>query len=321
MKQSIKILIFVVVLVVVFSAGYLYIQEKQSKEAVSLIFNSLVSIVNNFHKDIGELSPTQPDRSSAQKELSKMKKIAEEANDSLQDLLERTYAINTNDSFKVRKTIESTQDYLSSFSKMAGQTILPESLKIASEELNQQFSLCQKDLGYVDCPKRQKVFDATARAILLVKNFKNRKNPIPETVIVTQSLPVNTYWANERYSDYRDKLVSIITRYSQGRSILSRVLSHYDAGNFGDRDRLDWITELQKRKGFLVELSTLQSSIPPGSIYMEHHNMLRIMLESAIPILERFEENPCSRTREAVHLMSSDNTRIMNKLKAFYGVR
>ena len=322
MKLWIKIVLCFLVVAIATTATYVVYSNKQ-KATLEGVYKNLVVVIDDFNSKIAGLSPSRSGKEALEAELAKMKDIAIDSDSQLNGLYAEAYSIKTQESMQLQQAINLTRAYFKSFSSISNQKITADDLKAGSNDLVNQLKICKDELDCIDIPASQDMNISNGRASQLVLNFnKSLKQETPQVVrVIASDYPSNGYWVDTRYNNYRERILSIVARYSEGRKILGHVMDDIDRGRSDSNDVAAWKNELDKRCQLLNELDDLKSSIPPGSIYAEHHQMLTDMLKTAIPILQNYGQSQTIENRQAVHNMSADNTRTMNQLKAFYGVK
>ena len=279
------------------------------------IHSVLVEHLDDFHRNIRTLSASATG-SEAQEELRKMKEYAGFARDKIHSLDVKTSSLNGFEVVPLREAIAKVDKYLAGYEDLANLSISQESLKAKAEAALESLEEFRRASNLFGSPDKGDIAEAISRGTKLAKNLSKGPQLKRPTVIVA-----SPYWSNPVYAGYHEAIQGIVASYSAGRKTLSRVLTHYDAGVFSDRDITDWQRELNRRRELLRQLDNIAGMMPPGSIYERHHTLLRSMLESAIEAMERFANSQNVATRKYLSAVSRSNTAIMNQLKRFYGIR
>lgn len=308
----------VVFVVVCVGAFLLSVQRtnRQKTEQQAAITQALVAIVNDFHTEIGEILPTG-DRAQSMEKLNTVKAKAATAREGLNDLKARAYVLG-DEAWLLHDALKRSDNYLKRFEGLVEKSASAKNMTDAAEEMTQCLSRLSTTVHAADCPGKSDTGTAIERCQKIAANYF-----APIVTKPTQMIEASSrYWSNPSYTGYHQAIRSIVAEYVAGRRVLSTVLTHYDRGTLTYDDRRSWSREIERRQLLLERLDSIYRTIPPGSVYDDHHGVLRGMLQDALAAMEAFAQNESYNTRRQLSRVSEINTRIMNtRLKPFYGIR
>lgn len=296
--------------------------QQEMKRQV-LIYADLARLLDEFHEKMRDLTISSPNKDLLTEQASKAHRIAEDTSEKITELKARALIVKGN-TLALQNAVEKSAKYVRSYPDYIHRSISKERLIERAEVMLEHLDACRTLLNQAGSIDKSDTGTAIDRLTLLVENLKKANKGLTsgltsagKTVIVISS----PYWTNPTYSDYQENIRQIVASYSSGRSVLARVLFHYDRGIISGQDRSDWAIELGRRRSLLGQLNNLKGEIPSGSIYREHHQLLQSMLIAAVGGMEQFASHESSSSRYDLSAISRHNSTIMNRLKAFYGIR
>lgn len=320
MKKSVVNLVVAIIVISIFSLVgvfcYVNYNYKKQIEAQVLIYADLAKIINEFHEKINDLTVSSTNKDVLTNQASKICRIAEDESKKVIDLKYRILTMKGN-TIALLDAAEKSQKYISSFPDYIHGSVAKDHLIDRAGVMLDYLEACRAFLNQPGTVDEADTGAAIDRVVLLIDNLKKAN----KVTTIKRVYSPSAYWSNPSYAYYQEQIRQIVASYSAGRRLLSEVLSHYDRGVITNRDWSRWVAELERRKGLLRQLDNIEPSIPPGSIYREHHQLLRSMLIEAIGAMEQFATNENASSRRYLSIISSKNTNIMNRLKAFYGLR
>ncbi len=294
------------------------------------VFTDLINTIEDFHGQLRTLTPSATGKANLQEEMRKLKEMAQTCQKKIDRLAQSSYTLTDENGQQLIEVIKKVDKYIEGFSSIANLSITVEALRAKADEMLKRTDEFRVASGLSGSPDSGDTTEIIDRIDKLVENFESARQAPTTSMIASSgshgsgSSSSNSsggggrYWSDPAYHPYRNAIRSAVGRYSDDRSTLAEVLRRYDNGNFNSNDLNRWNQQLNLRYGLISELQGM--ALPPGSIYQQHHNELINMLSSACASMEAFSNNPNSSTRANISNISTENTRVMNRLKSFYGI-
>lgn len=298
--------------------------RQKAAEQQAKVYSDLVGLIDGFHGKVRTLKASDLSRGRYEDELHNLKIAAENSAERLKYLAHATKGITNANTLLLDEAIEKADKYLLSFSKIANLETESETIKARSNDMLVCLERFRSNANLYGSPSSGDTTEAIGRVAALVRNYDKscRTSKKAEKINLEEGgAGPDPIWSSPQYVDYHSQIASIVAAYAFGRRRLAAVLRDYDSGRFSDSDRSAWNEERENRNQLLTRINSLQGSMPPGTIYAEHHRLLQQMLVDAINAMTTFGNSTTQQNRQALSAVSQRNNAIMNRLKRFYGIR
>jgi|GEM_PF-1533587 len=298
--------------------------EEQELAAEIQLFNQLNSVVGDFHTDVKSLTASGS-HELLELQATTLKNKAEASRDKISNLRDSVQKLSGERVPKLMELVDRSKDYVDAFYAFSVTSVTADVLSAKARDMIKASEVFRTAANAVGSPTEGNTTEAIGRVVKLQKNLVIARKPVPKptaspsgsTVVVVRG---NSAWNDDQNAGYRASIRSIVDRYSQGRKVLSGVLTRYDNGAMTQSDQYNWSAQIALRERLLDELDALSPVRPSGDI-SEHQVMLRAMIAEAVEAMSLFGDCSSADNRRHLSVVSSRNTQVMNRLKRFYGIK